>query len=395
MTVSPQFIGSVAANIAYWQQRTRDPEEEQWSILARERPNLIRAAQYGQAIAGTWRETATMLLQCYELIERQAAGSPWIPLFESLVNRCPDTEVALKCELMNRLGNCYRHERALEKALDIHQVEYLMAMDLGNQLRLGHAQGSLSLIYCLQRKYGEAERFGVEALGAFQRLQAEPHKLGAVTNVLGLVAHGRGDLDLAEERFRHAAGLFRQAGHTVNLARTLTNLARTLEVARKTTEAFANYQEALGLLNKTEYELEKSAILIALGLLYYNQGQLQKAEESWLSANSTFLRRSGRAYLQAMVISNLAHIYIAQGDIDKAEKWFRKSIDLWRGADAHLMLANTLGDLAALRVTRGDSESASALYDEATRICQEYPDDDWGRRMALKFESALARLKDN
>jgi hypothetical protein len=118
------------------------------------------------------------------------------------------------------------------------------------------------------------------------------------------------------------------------------------------------------------------------------------AEETWLAANSPTLRRSGHAYLQAMIINNLAHIYISRGDMKKAEKWFRESIELWRVADAHLMLANTLGDLAALLATKDDPKSATALYDEALHICQEYPYDDWGQRMAQKFTAALAEMTD-
>ena len=68
---SAQFIHSVEANLAFWQQKTQELSTERITALTTEYLNLLRAAKYGHKLTETWRMTADLLLQCYDLIEYQ------------------------------------------------------------------------------------------------------------------------------------------------------------------------------------------------------------------------------------------------------------------------------------------------------------------------------------
>ncbi len=51
MISTPQFTRSVAANVAYWRQRTSDLSERKLGALDRERQNLYRATEFGLSLS--------------------------------------------------------------------------------------------------------------------------------------------------------------------------------------------------------------------------------------------------------------------------------------------------------------------------------------------------------
>ena len=93
-----------------------------------------------------------------------------------------------------------------------------------------------------------------------------------------------------------------------------------------------------------------------------------------------------------MAANNLGNVYLARGQLNKAEQLLRNSAALWRKAEAHLNLANTLADLANTLVAQGDSSAADPLYRQALAIVDDYPDDAWAANLRKQLKNALKKL---
>ena len=104
---SSQFIRSIAANIAYWQQRTQNLTGETLSAIEQDRQNLYRAIEFGAQLKETWRETA-VIQSIYDI----SGGNPLaLKLVVSLADVLPLPQI-LADLTHNRVGpieDLYRH----------------------------------------------------------------------------------------------------------------------------------------------------------------------------------------------------------------------------------------------------------------------------------------------
>ncbi len=394
MIATPQFRRSVADNLKFWRQTVDGVNERNVRVLSSEWENVRRAVRFGSGLSQTWRDAASLVVQCFDLIEQRGTWSAWIPLLEELVGRCDEGDTALRGRLLNSLGSFYRREHQLDEALRTHRAEESVGHELQDKSRLAHARLNLCKTYRLLHNYDKAEQNGWTALQLFSELGSAPEKMGPTFNELGLIAHSRGDLASAEHYLTQAAACFRPQTRPVSRARTLQNLANAQQAAGETELALQNYQEAASLLKSTDCELDKTRLQLSLGTLYLTLGRLQEAEAAYRRANSTYLQRSGHVYYQAMVANNLGNVYLARGQLADAERCLQVGASLYRQINARLMLANTLGDLAQTRAAQGKTAAARSLYDEALSITAAFPDDAWGREMDETFREARDGLRD-
>lgn len=375
MMPSAQFISSIKANVAYWRTKAQLPPEQKVRALDGDRHNLFRATEFGLGLAETWMDTTDLVLECYELIHYRGYSQEWIPVLDRILADCPESRLDIQINLYHQLGNLYRAERQFDQALIMHHSEAELAYNLQDELFIARAHANLSKTNYLLRKYDIAETHALAALTYFRNRDSTLESYASTLNMLGLITQGRGDLSSSQSWFVEGIAVFRKTELPIELGRTLMNYAITLESARKPDEALAYFQEAETLLEPTAYELEKSKIALSMGTLFFNQGDLQKAESAYLRANSPYMRDAGPIYDQAAICNNLGNVYQAQAKLPESEVWLSKSIKLYRQADAHLMLANSLATLSRTLLDQGQIERVKPLYDEAMSIIGEYPDD--------------------
>ena len=246
---SSLFSRSVAANIAYWQQRTKVLTDENLPAIDRDRQNLYRAAQYGLHLAATWRETADLILQTYVLVERRGYWGEWIPLLEGLLARCGADDLALRGRLLDQLGLFYRYNQQLEKAVAAHKEELQIGLALKDKWRQAHACINLGAALRVMRRFAAAEEYILQAQAAFQAIDAPVVKHAFVTLELGLLAQAEGQWVEAEAQLKHSVQLWRKVGDPALLANCLKLLGQVLSAQDKTAVAASTYHAALDLLD--------------------------------------------------------------------------------------------------------------------------------------------------
>ncbi len=375
MRPSAQFTRSVAANVAYWRTKAQLPAEQKVRTLDSDRHNLFRAAEFGLGLSETWPAATELILDCYELIHYRGYSQEWIPILEHVLEDCPEDRPDIQIRLYHQLGNLYRTERQFEMAMAKHRAEEQLAITLKDEGHMARANSNQSKTYFQLRRHNDAETRALAALAYFRTRENAIESYAAMLNLLGLIAQSQGDLDGSETWFMQSIEAFRKTDLSIELVRVLTNLAIALESAGDQDQGLAYYKEAEKLLEPTNYEVEKSNVAISVGTLYFHRGDLARAETYYLQAYSPWMRDVGPLYQQAMITNNLGNVYHAQGRLSEAELWLGKSITVFREANAHLMLANTLATLARTLADQVKADLIRPLFDEAMGIVIKYPDD--------------------
>jgi tetratricopeptide (TPR) repeat protein len=389
-----RFIRHIAANLDYWQERTRDLGRKDVSALDPDRQNIFRAVVFGLRYRQTWRETAHLMLQSWLFIERRGYWREWIPLLDQALAKCDD-EWSLKCQLLNRLGHCHRLTGQWADAIANLQEAKSIARKQGDDLLVARANHFLSSVYLHKMDYARAERCGLEALDMLTRLAPETAYLATNLNELGQIARWQGDYALAEERYSAAIALWRKLDNVGDLATSMLNLAEALHGAGRFEEALPYYQEAITLLSAAGSELRKVLVQTNLGALYYHRGDYATAENTFRQVDLAYLRRIGNIHYQAVVANGLGNVLLAQGRLEAAESYLRQSQSFWLQLDEPIQLGNTVGTLAETLAAKGDVSEALHLYDDACQLLSAYPDRISGRKLLDSFTVAREALIEN
>jgi eukaryotic-like serine/threonine-protein kinase len=105
-------------------------------------------------------------------------------------------------------------------------------------------------------------------------------------------------------------------------------------------------------------------------VLYYQQGDLARAEAMWREAARDF-RLIGDTEGMAASTNNLGDAYIMQGNLDDAKKFLEQSIPDYQAMEDKVGIALVLNDLADLSREKGDLEGALATYQKAKAMATE------------------------
>jgi tetratricopeptide (TPR) repeat protein len=393
-TINPQFAANLAAGLTHWQAQIGELTDADILRLDAQRQNLARIVSYGLKLAPTQQAAAAVILKAFPLIEKRGYWQEWIPLLKNAVAACSPTDIILKAELLNRLGELYRLTRQLPLAIDTH----LQAEALSQQTEEDHLRHriwfNLSTDYVFSRAYDLAEQYGQQALAGFRATAAPPKFQATVLNTLGSVAWHRGQLDSAETLLRQAVTLWREAKQPTEQLRTLNNLIGTLKAAKNYEAIQPCYEEAVSCFPHLAGEFEKTVTEVGYGGALYEQGRYEEAERIFQRANSAYLQQSSHLYYRATVAQCLGNTLLKQQDrLDEAESYLEESARLWHEVDDDLMLANTLGALAELSGLQGKSEEAAVFYEDALALLAQFPDDAWANKLTIEFQQQRQELE--
>ncbi|MFN2189799.1 MAG: tetratricopeptide repeat protein [Candidatus Promineifilaceae bacterium] len=392
MTPSDSFASAISANIAYWQKRLDEMSPDAIEAIDRDRHNLYRAVDFGLNLPDTWIECAKLAILCFPFMVQKGYYRDWILVLDRVVARCCETDLTLKGRLLDQLGILYRRNRQLDEAIDSHLEEESIGIELDDLSRQSFARMHLSAAFWRKRQHETAEKYGLAALEGFSKLDDNQEKLASCYTNLGNIALGRGDLELAEERLKQAEELYRQLNQPVDHANALKNLAALYEAAGEYDQALLILVEAVDALAQTESEIDKAAIEINIGTLYFRKGKMDLAEAAFRRADSAYMRKFGPVYYRALTANNLGNVYLKRQEWEIAEQYLVKSVRLFRQASAQVYLANALSGEAEALIGQGRQEEAIPIYDEAITIVAAHPDDAWAQRLLEEFTLERTRL---
>lgn len=393
--ISPNFLRSTEANLAYWRAQMGNLEPEALVFLEKNRQNLYQGIQVGLTFPETHLAAIRLALDLYEFIEARNHFREWIPLLKkALLTALPGDE---KCRLLNQLGYLHAFIQIFSEALEYHQQALTLSQATRNAREEMNAYFGVGHVQYYMRDYLQANTNAQIALAHFRQLpphanpKYDPAKLSAIYILLGNTAHAQGHYANAESYLLLALETRKHDPNTEIRAKILSNLAFTYEAQHKTEEAEKVYQKALALYEQTRNTHALNSVFINLGSMYFRLNQLELAEKTFQKVDQSYLRQTGDFSTLAVLANNFGNVYLQQSRLALAQQFLDEAIGHWRQLNDKLNLANTLSDLAETYLNLYELETALPLYLEAIPILKNYPQDAWARKL---LQNALTHARE-
>ena len=229
-----------------------------------------------------------------------------------------------------------------------------------NEIRMGH--------------YSQAE--------TWIRLSLESARANNGEYALALDYATLGDIYQAKQQFTQAEQAYRKASlmlpgqHEQIHARAIVmrNLGAVLTAEGRFDGALVALNEASKLTHKNEFkDLPLNAeILNSLGVVYFNQGQMRRAETSFTEAARVSSVSNNTNDALYVALTNLGSLYQRRRQYKKAEAAYKRSLEVTvtRAGDSHSNLSVILNKLGSLYTATGRHKEAKAQFERSLVILE-------------------------
>ena len=281
------------------------------SLLGRDDEALELAEEFFNRFAGATRhlrDVAFMYRLRGELYWRSGRLGAALRDFTQAVDHAPDSLLTAKASYYRDVGRAYQR---------------LGGFDLARQYYTQAEQA-------LRRALDSRERGTRRTLAAVLLDQVD------LTISQGENLEGTGDrLALAEAQAREAAALYRALGEDQYLSYAYLNLADVQKEAGETDEALKSIHEALRLSRRFSDVRPTVGATYRLGLMRLEEGRHEEARHHLFEALA-LAEGGGLIDYQRLIRSELGALHELQGDLDGAERWYRRAIETTEGYRASL-----------------------------------------------------------
>lgn len=364
------YQAAIVANVHYWEERTLPLTERTWSELDVMRPALLRALRLSSALPGGAVTSAlrndwfVLAGRLNNYVEQRGYGFLWRPVLEQLVARFQD-EPGRQVYLLNQLGNLWRLERRLDKAVEAHKSAEATALAVRDEAAQAQAWLNLGTDYLRQRRLDEAWAYGRLAVAYYEPLGDVTQELGAVYNLLGLVHRGRNSADAAINQLRRAVDIWLHLNRQAEAGRCYNNLALAYQEDNRFQEALTCFRDAQAILGPTASVLDKTLVALSEGALHFQMGDIAAAGALFDGIDLDFLHRVGHRFYTALTLNNRANVAAARRQFTEGVALAEASIAVWRELGDKMRLADSLDTLATALLGLGRRVEARAALEEA------------------------------
>jgi len=230
----------------------------------------------------------------------------------------------------------------------------------------------------------ESEHSFIAALQALP--QSEQFLRARTLSDLGDVYVNEDELPQAEQAYQKSLAIYEKIGDKQNAAGVLRNLGAVYSLQRRDDQSLRACNKALKLAKSVpqpDPDLLKQ-VYNSLGVSYFRQGKLDKAEEYFFKALA-LLPAATKPFNRADLLNNLGTIYRSKREFERAEQYIKQSLALTESevGTTHPDVTFSLSALALLYADMRRYADAEAQYRRALAILN--PN-------SPVFETRIARL---
>lgn len=393
--VDPDFIEMVKAGLKHWLKIAENIDDYDTKHIDAERQNLHRLITFGLGHKHTLPLAANLCLELFADSERKGFWVEWKSFVEIAISELKDASLDnLKFQLQNFLGQL----QLLLEEFDCAEETLFKAKDLLEQtdhkLTLANVYASICNVKHEKRAFAEAKTYGELALEIFNELEDTRGQAHAL-NLLGMVSHRLKDYNTSCEYYESSIERWKYLNKAFWVARVTVNLVYCLTESGQFEQAELASQDALDILDGTRYELDKSAIHINRGFLYYRLKKWELAINEFHLANSRYIQKSPHIMYRSRISHNLASVLKEMGLYDEADGHIRQAIRLRRRSEQPLFLANSLKLLGEILCLVQANDEAIEVFNEVLLLAKPFPEDDLAKELLTAVSPLLQELQNN
>ncbi|MBX2799478.1 MAG: winged helix-turn-helix domain-containing protein [Myxococcales bacterium] len=262
-------------------------------------------------------------------------------------------------DLHRRLGHMERAEAWARRGM--------ACADDGGSARLGAACREVVASLLLRQGKGAAAEALLHEAETLLAVEPCPVVAASVWSARGALARDRGDLVASSQRYEQALQLALDCGDTVLQAaihNALATVARALG-----DQALAAVQYARGIEVTEALDGCTAVPRMNLANLHADCDRFEEAEEGYRAALADATTQ-GNSALQASILTNLATVYLSQGDYAQALELLVRALPLHRQRRSRRHEVATLLILGEVALRQRIAATAGGRFHEARRVAE-------------------------
>ncbi len=271
-----------------------------------------------------------------------------------LLGETPDDQI--RCEAENTLGVALTMRGKLKEARERLEASYELRRAGNQALDAGKCATNLGILYRRLGRYETARRYLGDALDRFESSGAAVWQAQA-RNVMGLLELNSGFPTAAAAALELAVRLATDCGRWQSAGLALNNLGLARKSEGKWEEALAKFRQALGLGRRKGYGYLIQAASSNLGDVYLAAGDLEVAE-GWFKDARDAAAREGDPLGIGVCTLGLAKLRREQGRLPDADRAIAKALKVLADAGDERSLAYGWCELAELKLAQEQAEAA-------------------------------------
>ena len=386
MDIKAVYKRAVRRNLDLWRRRLLDETKsaDQWQAY---QGDALKAIAAGLQNDVTQQEAARLAIDLAPSWERWGQWSEWISLLETVESL--ELPPGMRSTLLLAQSHMHLLNGNFQDAVRLLETALALAESLNDAQLMASAHSRLATTYLRKKEYAKAQHHGEMA---FRWLPAKSSKtLPSLYNAMGLISLGMGEFATGEQWFRQALTHWLALDMPIEMGRTWLNLGVLFYQQGQLQETKKCYEQARQILEPTASVVDKLKVFNGLGTLHYIEKNLKEAERIFREGVIFAQGFQGVFHLRGSLTHNLGNTLLALDQLVEAKRFLEKSISLWQQANDDVERANSIGTLAELYEKQQAYALAADHYHQAITLLKEYPEHQWANKLLVNFEGAYER----
>jgi LuxR family maltose regulon positive regulatory protein len=357
---------------AFLVSRLRTQEPQRFTELNQKAATMFeREAQWQEAVyhllqARAWER----IVQVTERVGRELfEQGRWDTLAEWL-EAIPAEELDSQPKLVLWKARILHYLNQLDQALAVLARPIQTFEAEGDWTSLAAALATKGMCLRMKGAYHEAKEVLTRARSLLLEHDGPTSALTEARKELG-ITHGMcGEFAKALEELKGVLDIYQAQGDAYNIAHVSDQLGITLAGMGRLSEAVGHLERARVRWLKLGNDELLIQTLTNLGMLYYDQGEIDRSEEVTRQALEK-ARQRGSTYAEAYLLDSLAGIHRDRGQLSEAIEVCRRALDLARELDDAYISIHVMDGLANAQRLSGDIGDAEATVRQGTADAEE------------------------
>jgi tetratricopeptide (TPR) repeat protein len=271
-----------------------------------------------------------------------------------------------------------------ERSRDLVMQAREMFLDLGQIARVAECENSMALTYSRTGEFREADVWLDEALEHDLDTSNDARLYSHLIRTLILLSEGRHEENI--EYCRSVEGPFRRYGDPFLNAGQASNIGISLKDLDRSDEALSYFLLARSFHEKSRHRIYLATVENNIALLYKNQRRFTMAHLAVDTAISVYKKIRDRSR-EGSSLETKAQVFIAEGDLDRAEATIDRSIEILRRSENLSFLAESIMTKSSIMIARDSFADAILNLLEAVDITRQQTGEVAAKRLIANFEA--------
>ncbi|MEE9150488.1 MAG: tetratricopeptide repeat protein, partial [Thermoplasmata archaeon] len=262
---------------------------------------------------------------------------------------------------------------------------YEISQEIGDKRTMSKVYYHLGVVYERKGEYGIAIRNYGETMSKSVDI-GESRTIGKAYTGMGRVYAQQGQYTESVEALEEAVSIFEKEGDLDELAKTYQNLGATyyfIDLDR----CIESHDKAILLAEKTRNVRIKAYALSNAAEVHIKNNQLEKAQDYLEKAIEIFEKIDEKVGM-SVALTSIGTLFRIQKNWEKSEEYVQKSIDICKEYDIPYHLGDAIFEYGLLNKDKGDNKKAEEKLREAETIFKKLKNEE----MVIKIEEELDTL---